>query len=163
MTALGERAQRIKLLVLDVDGVLTDGGLYFGAKGELFKRFHVRDGVGIKAVRDVGIDVAVVSGRQFPGTQVRMAELGVQEVIQGAADKVASVAALMAERRLSWDEVCVICDDTTDLELIANAGLAVAVADAHEDVTRKAHLCTRMPGGNGAVRELCDLLVGEHQ
>jgi len=160
MTAVLTRAQQIKLLVLDVDGVLTDGGLYFGEQGEALKRFHVRDGVGIKALGETRIGIAVVSGRSFAGTELRMAELGVTRVIQAAADKVASVETLMAADKLTWQEVCVVCDDTTDLELMAKAGLAVAVADAHKEVIRQAHFCTKHLGGNGAVRELCDLLLG---
>jgi 3-deoxy-D-manno-octulosonate 8-phosphate phosphatase (KDO 8-P phosphatase) len=163
MTALLERARKIELLVLDVDGVLTDGGLYFGEQGEALKRFHVRDGAGIKALGDTDVAIAVVSGRSFSGTEVRLAELGVTEVIQAATDKVASVEALMAARQLTWQQVCVVCDDTTDLGLMAKAGLAVAVADAHKDVTRQAHLCTDRPGGSGAVRELCDLLLSLHR
>lgn len=163
MTVLLERARQIKLLVLDVDGVLTDGGLYFGEQGEALKRFHVRDGAGIKALVETGIAIAVVSGRHFAGTKKRMAELGVTEVIQAATDKVASVETLIADRDLSWQHVCVVCDDTTDLEMMAKAGLSVAVADAHEDVANHAHLCTKKLGGRGAVRELCDLLLSLHR
>lgn len=159
MNSLRKRAEPIRLLVLDVDGVLTDGALYFGPSGEALKRFHVRDGAGIKAVTAVGIAIAVVSGRSFAGTLARMAELGVTDVIQGVNDKVASVKTLMTTDNLNWDEVAVICDDTTDLALMDKAGLAVAVADAHQDVIRLAHWCTAHNGGQGAVREVCDLLV----
>jgi 3-deoxy-D-manno-octulosonate 8-phosphate phosphatase (KDO 8-P phosphatase) len=159
MANLRKRAEPVKLLVLDVDGVLTDGGLYFGPNGEALKRFHVRDGAGIKAVSAAGIAVAVVSGRSFPGTIKRMAELGVTDVIQGVSNKVASVETLMTTDNLNWSEVAVICDDTTDLALMDQAGLAVAVADAHQDVVHLAHWCTAHDGGQGAVREVCDLLV----
>ena len=162
MSALLQRAEKIKLVVLDVDGVLTDGGLYFGESGEALKRFHVRDGVGIKALVREGFFVAVVSGRNFAGTEKRLKELGVTEIVQSADDKLTSVEALMTSRKLSWQEVCVICDDTTDLALMKQAGLAVAVADSHKDVLREAHLCTKSRGGCGAVRELCDLLLSVH-
>jgi 3-deoxy-D-manno-octulosonate 8-phosphate phosphatase (KDO 8-P phosphatase) len=159
MANLRKRAEPIKLLVLDVDGVLTDGALYFGPSGEALKRFHVRDGTGIKAVLAAGIAVAVVSGRSFSGTLQRMTELGVTDVIQGVSNKVASVETLMTTDNLNWSEVAVICDDTTDLAVMDQAGLAVAVADAHHEVVRLAHWCTAQGGGQGAVREVCDLLV----
>ncbi len=159
MSSLRQRATQIRLLVLDVDGVLTDGALYFGPDGEALKRFHVRDGAGIKAVAKASVAVAVVSGRSFSGTVERMKELGVTDVIQGVSDKVVSVETLMATDNLNWNEVAVICDDTTDLPLMERAGLAVAVADAHHEVTGVAHWCTGHNGGQGAVREICDLLV----
>ncbi len=159
MTDLQQRASPIKLLVLDVDGVLTDGALYFGPAGEAVKRFHVRDGAGIKAAIATGIAIAVVSGRSFSGTVERMKELGVTDVIQAVSDKVTSVETLMAKDNLSWSEVAVICDDTTDLALMGKAGLAIAVADAHTSVIQAAHWCTAFNGGQGAVREVCDLFV----
>ena len=159
MATLRERASNIRLLVLDVDGVLTDGALYFGPDGEHMKRFHVRDGAGIKAAATAGISIAVVSGRRFDGTVERMKELGVTTVIQGVEDKPGSVEGLMQRDNFTWTDVAVVCDDTTDLALMRNAGLAVAVADAHEEVSRLAHWTTRQNGGQGAVREVCDLLV----
>jgi len=149
----------IRLLVLDVDGVLTDGRLYFGAAGERDKVFHVRDGVGIKALAQVGIGVAVISGRRSAAVSRRCAELGVRELHQGVDDKAAAFASLLARLRLAASECACIGDDTPDVPLMRRVGLAIAVADAHPEARRAAHRRTRLPGGLGAVREVCDWLL----
>jgi 3-deoxy-D-manno-octulosonate 8-phosphate phosphatase (KDO 8-P phosphatase) len=150
----------LRLLVLDVDGVLTDGRLYFGAGGEQLKVFHVRDGHGIKAVQAVGISVAVVSGRNSPAVTQRCQELGISEIHQGVADKSAAVARLCSQLGITPRECACVGDDTPDVSLFKQVGFAVAVADAHADARRAAHRCTVMPGGAGAVREVCDWLLG---
>ena len=149
----------IKLLMLDVDGVLTDGRLHFSARGETFKSFHVRDGRGLKLLMESGVTVAVASGRRSTAVSARMRELGVRHVVQGCADKVAALLAV--KRRLGIEPLAAAClvDDTPDLPLMAAVGFAGAVADAHPLVRRAAHWVSVAPGGTGAVRELCDALL----
>ena len=150
---------RIELLILDVDGVLTDGRLYFGARGEARKVFHVRDGHGIKLLMAAGVAVAAFSGRRSAAAAVRLRELGVAHVVQGCADKVAALHRLA--KRLNIDPLACACivDDTPDLPLMASVGLAGAVADAHPIVRSAAHWTAAAGGGLGAVRELCDALL----
>jgi 3-deoxy-D-manno-octulosonate 8-phosphate phosphatase (KDO 8-P phosphatase) len=150
---------RIKLLVLDVDGVLTDGRLYFSAKGEALKAFHVRDGHGIKLLMGSGVEVAAVSGRRSGAVTARMRELGVAHLIQGCTDKVAALRRLT--RRLHIEPLSAACivDDTPDLPLMSAVGFAAAVADAHPLVLSAAHWVAGAGGGRGAVRELCDALL----
>jgi 3-deoxy-D-manno-octulosonate 8-phosphate phosphatase (KDO 8-P phosphatase) len=149
----------IELLILDVDGVLTDGRLYFGAKGEALKVFHVRDGHGIKLLMAAGVHVAAFSGRRAAATAARLRELRVPTVVQGCADKLAAFTKLT--KRLKIDPLNCACmvDDTPDLPLMSAVGLAAAVADAHPVVLSAAHWVARSPGGLGAVRELCDALL----
>jgi 3-deoxy-D-manno-octulosonate 8-phosphate phosphatase (KDO 8-P phosphatase) len=149
----------IQLLILDVDGVLTDGRLYFGAKGEALKVFHVRDGHGIKLLMAAGVQVAAFSGRRVAATAARLRELRVPTVVQGCTDKLAAFNKLT--KRLKVDPLSCACivDDTPDLPLMSAVGLAAAVADAHPVVLSAAHWIARSPGGLGAVRELCDALL----
>jgi 3-deoxy-D-manno-octulosonate 8-phosphate phosphatase (KDO 8-P phosphatase) len=149
----------IRLLVLDVDGVLTDGRLHYGADGETQKVFHVRDGAGIKAVRAAGVSVAVISGRNSAATAARCAELGVSEVLQGIEDKGTAFAGLCARLGVAARQCACVGDDTPDIPLLQIAGFAVAVADAHPEARRAAHRCTTLGGGMGAVREVCDWLL----
>jgi 3-deoxy-D-manno-octulosonate 8-phosphate phosphatase (KDO 8-P phosphatase) len=153
---------KIELLVLDVDGVLTDGRLYFGAKGEVLKVFHVRDGHGIKLLLNAGIQVAAVSGRRSPAVTTRMRELGVTHVVQGCVDKVAALHRLAKRLKLDPLSCACIVDDTPDLALMSAVGFAAAVADAHPLVKSAAHWVASTAGGRGAVRELCDALLRAH-
>lgn len=150
---------KIELLVLDVDGVLTDGRLYFSGSGEALKTFHVRDGHGIKLLMQSGVAVAAVSGRRSPAVTARMRELKVRHVVQGCVDKVAALIELT--QRLDIDPLACAClvDDTPDLPLMAAVGFAAAVADAHPLVLSAAHWISEAPGGLGAVRELCDAML----
>jgi 3-deoxy-D-manno-octulosonate 8-phosphate phosphatase (KDO 8-P phosphatase) len=150
---------RIELLLLDVDGVLTDGRLYFSARGEALKAFHVRDGHGIKLLMHSGVHVAVASGRRSAAVGARMRELGVRDVVQGCQDKVEALRRIA--RRLGIDPLASAClvDDTPDLALMAAVGFAGAVADAHPLVRSAAHWVSRTDGGRGAVRELCDAIL----
>ncbi|MEA3137901.1 MAG: 3-deoxy-D-manno-octulosonate 8-phosphate phosphatase phosphatase [Gammaproteobacteria bacterium] len=150
---------KIELLILDVDGVLTDGRLYFGARGEALKAFHVRDGHGIKLVMAAGVQVAAFSGRRSAATAARLRELGVPTVVQGCSDKLLALNKL--SKRLKVDPLNCACivDDTPDLALMSAVGLAAAVADAHPIVLSAAHWISRTPGGFGAVRELCDAIL----
>ena len=153
------RARRVRLLVLDVDGVLTDGGLYYGAGGESLQRFHVHDGAGIKAVMAAGIEVAVISARSTPAVTARMKELGVETVIQGEENKLEELTGLAGQMGIGLDAVACIGDDTTDVPMMRRAGLAIAVADAREPALDAAHFQTAARGGHGAVREACDMLL----
>jgi 3-deoxy-D-manno-octulosonate 8-phosphate phosphatase (KDO 8-P phosphatase) len=150
---------RIQLLILDVDGVLTDGRLYFSAKGEALKVFHVRDGHGIKLLMTAGVQVAALSGRRSAAVTARMRELRVPHVIQGCSDKVAALQKLARALKLDPLTCACIVDDTPDLPLMSAVGLAAAVADAHPVVLSAAHWVSKAVGGQGAVRELCDALL----
>ena len=152
-------ALRMELLLLDVDGVLTDGGLWFGPRGEALKRFHVRDGHGIKLLAAAGIRVAVISGRRSPAVVARCRELGVAQVVQGVKDKNQALDKLLRKFALLESQVACIGDDTPDIPLFVRVGFAVAVRDAHPLAARAAHCRTTLPGGNGAVREVCDWLL----
>jgi 3-deoxy-D-manno-octulosonate 8-phosphate phosphatase (KDO 8-P phosphatase) len=150
---------KIELLILDVDGVLTDGRLYFGARGEALKAFHVRDGHGIKLVMAAGVQVAAFSGRRSAATAARLRELGVPTVVQGCSDKLLALNKLSQRLKVDPLNCACIVDDTPDLALMSAVGLAAAVADAHPIVLSAAHWISRTPGGFGAVRELCDAIL----
>lgn len=154
-----ERARHVQLLVLDVDGVLTDGRLHITAQGEETKVFHVRDGSGIVAVQRAGIAVAIISGRDSAAVTRRASELGIRHVFQGIADKRLALDALLAELGLAADAVACVGDDTPDVPLLERAALGIAVADAHVSARAAARWITPSPGGHGAVREVCDLLL----
>ena len=150
---------KIELLILDVDGVLTDGRLYFSGRGEALKVFHVRDGHGIKLLMNAGVQVAAVSGRRSDAVAARMRELKVPSVIQGCRDKVAALQRLSRRLRIAPLHTACLVDDTPDLPLMSAVGLAAAVADAHPVVLSAAHWVAKAAGGQGAVRELCDALL----
>ena len=149
----------IRLLVLDVDGVLTDGRLYFGPRGEALKAFHVRDGVGLKELQRAGLAVAVISGRRSPIVAARCRELGVRHVLQGVGDKLAALTRLCARLKLTPSACACVGDDLPDVPVMRAAALSFAVADAHHAARRAADIVTRLPGGRGAVREVCDHLL----
>ena len=149
----------VKLLVLDVDGVLTDGRLYYDSPGERIKVFHVRDGYGIKAVQRAGVTVAILSGRKSMAVAVRAKELGIRHVVQGADDKLAALHKLTRSCKVTLDDCACVGDDTPDVPIIEACGIGIAVADAHPDALAAADLVTRMRGGLGAVREVCDWLL----
>jgi 3-deoxy-D-manno-octulosonate 8-phosphate phosphatase (KDO 8-P phosphatase) len=159
MVSVVERAREIRLLILDVDGVLTDGSLYLGPGGQEFKRFHVHDGAGIKAVQTEGIAVALVSARHSAAVKTRASELGISHLVEGETDKGAAVARLRKQLALPQGCVAAVGDDLADLPMLTGAGLAVAVANARPEVKRAAHLVTTAAGGQGAVREVCDLVL----
>jgi 3-deoxy-D-manno-octulosonate 8-phosphate phosphatase (KDO 8-P phosphatase) len=151
--------KNIQLLILDVDGVLTDGRLYFGNRGEALKVFHVRDGHGIKLLMAAGVRVAALSGRRSAAAAARLRELRVPTVVQGCSDKLAALHTLAKRFGLDPLNCACIVDDTPDLPLMAAVGLSAAVADAHPIVLAAAHWVARSAGGRGAVRELCDTLL----
>jgi len=154
--ALLARAARIRLVLLDVDGVLTDGRLYYGAEGELMKAFDVKDGHGIVLLRD-RLDFGCISGRPGKATQRRLEELRFKHLVFGQLDKVAGYESL-GHLGLADDEVAYMGDDLNDLPLLRRVGLSAAPADARPEVREAVHFVTRAEGGRGAVRELCDLL-----
>jgi len=153
------RARPIRLLILDVDGVLTDGSLYFDSKGETLKVFHVRDGHGIKMAQRAGLEVAFLSGRRSDAAYHRARELEINRFYEGVRDKVAILEELLAALNLTPAEVATVGDELVDLPLFHRVGLAVAVADAVPELKAAAHWVTRLPGGQGAVREVCDLIL----
>jgi len=159
LAAIRARAADIRLLVLDVDGVLTDGRLYFTARGEEMKTFHVRDGAGIVQLLRAGVQVGVISGRDSPAVERRMTELGVTYVRQGVADKLTALNELLAILNLSSQATACIGDDSADVPILQIARLAIAVPDAHASAKEYAHFITQSPGGLGAVREACDLIL----
>jgi 3-deoxy-D-manno-octulosonate 8-phosphate phosphatase (KDO 8-P phosphatase) len=153
------RLSKIEVLILDVDGVLTDGRLYFDAKGEALKVFHVRDGHGIKLLMAAGVYVAAFSGRRSAASAKRLRELRVPTVVQGCSDKLLALQTLTKRLKVDPLNCACIVDDTPDLPLMSAVGLAAAVADAHPVVLSAAHWVSRRPGGLGAVRELCDAIL----
>jgi 3-deoxy-D-manno-octulosonate 8-phosphate phosphatase (KDO 8-P phosphatase) len=159
MDTLLERANDIRLLVLDVDGVLTDGRLIFSARGEEQKCFHVRDGAGIVQLLKTGVQIAVISGRQSKAVDRRMSELGITWVRQGIQDKLTALRELLDILALGPQAVASVGDDSADLPIFEVARLAIAVADAHPSVKSQAHFITQAGGGQGAVREVCDLIL----
>ena len=161
--ALRERASKIRMLILDVDGVLTDGKLYFDHAGHELKAFNTRDGMGIKALQKVGIEVAVITGRKSGAVTHRMAQLGIQHVYQGREDKLDAFLDLLQKTGLDAQQVCFAGDDWIDLPVLMRTGLAVSVADAEERVKQQAHWITRRNGGDGAVREICNLILAAQE
>jgi 3-deoxy-D-manno-octulosonate 8-phosphate phosphatase (KDO 8-P phosphatase) len=150
---------RIELLILDVDGVLTDGRLYFTARGEALKVFHVRDGHGIKLITAAGVAVAAFSSRRSAAVGARMRELRVPHLVQACTDKVAALHSLTKKMNINPLNCACLVDDTPDLPLMSAVGLAGAVADAHPVVLSAAHWIAKAKGGRGAVRELCDAVL----
>jgi 3-deoxy-D-manno-octulosonate 8-phosphate phosphatase (KDO 8-P phosphatase) len=155
-----KRIERIKLLTLDVDGVLTDGLLFYHDDGTESKAFDVRDGHGIKMLEQAGISSALISGRSSPLVKKRAADLGITEVTQGVRDKIPVLERLLSEKGLMLEEVAFVGDDVVDLPVMRRVGLSVAVADASEYLFETAHYVTLAPGGRGAVREVAELILG---
>jgi len=157
--AVARRASHVRLVALDVDGVLTDGRLYFGARGEALKAFDVRDGLGIRLLQQAGVAVAIVTGRSSAIVTARARELGIAHVLQGQADKGAALRALLEREGLQARQCAYMGDDWPDLAALALAGLAATVADAPAEVRRRVHWVAPSPGGRGAVRDLATLLL----
>lgn len=157
--ALKERALGIRMLILDVDGVLTDGKLYFDHAGNEMKAFNTRDGMGMKALQKAGIEVAVITGRKSESVAIRMEQLGIKHVYQGREDKLEAFLDLLNKTGLDAQQTCFAGDDWIDLPVLMRVGLAVSVADAEERVKQQAHWITTRNGGDGAVREICNLIL----
>ena len=157
--SLTEQAKKIELILSDVDGVLTDGGIVFDNQGIETKRFHIRDGLGIRLWQRTGRRFGLLTGRTSHVVQVRAAELGIDLVRQGFEEKLPVVTSLLRELKLTPQQVCYIGDDLPDLPVVRHVGLGVAVADAVEDVKAAAHHTTDARGGEGAVRELIETIL----
>lgn len=157
--AFARRARAIRLLVLDVDGVLTDGRLHYGPSGEEWKVFHVQDGLALVESQRVGLQIAVLSARASAAVSRRMADLGVREVHQGVANKAEFLADLIRRLGLTPAEVAYMGDDLQDLPLLTSVGLALAPADAVPEVRSAAHWVARRSGGAGAVREAVEAIL----
>ena len=153
------RCRTIDLLVLDVDGVLTDGSIVVDDRGIESKHFHVKDGGGIALWRRLGKKVAIISGRSAPCVDVRASELGITSVIQASTDKRASILGLLKEFGLDPSQACAMGDDLADLPMLAACGLAACPSDACLEVVESAHLVSQFPGGRGAVREVIEILL----
>lgn len=149
----------MKAAIFDVDGVLTDGRIYIGEEGEAFKAFATLDGHGLKLLAEGGIVPIVITGRDSPAVRRRVADLGLKHAVYGAKDKLAAALPVLQVLGLQWNEVAAMGDDWPDLPLMTRAGFACAPAQAHAEVIALAHHVTAAPGGHGAAREFCDLLL----
>ena len=154
-----ERAAPIRLLALDVDGVLTDGKIYFDSAGNELKAFYTRDGLGMKALQRCGIQLAIITGRESPMVTQRATELDVEFVYQGKADKLEAYMDLLDKSGMAEHEICYAGDDWIDLPVLQRCGLAVTVPDADREVKDRVHWVTSSSGGEGAVREICELIL----
>lgn len=152
-------AAKIKLLLLDVDGVLTDGKLYYGNSGEELKAFNIQDGLGIKLLQEGNIQVGIITGRVSALLKRRADELGISPVIQGREDKLTAVEELLSSSSFSLDEIAFIGDDLPDLAVIKRVGLGIAVSNASSTLTAQAAMQTTKSGGDGAVREVAEFLL----
>ncbi len=157
------RARQIKLVIFDVDGVLTDGRLYFDPQGREFKGFHARDGHGLKLLQRTGVETAVISGRKSPSVALRMESLGIRHVYQGYENKLEALKKLQQVTNVPLDHTACVGDDILDLPILCRVHLAIAVQDAHFAVKERVHWVTRTPGGFGAAREVCDLIMQAQQ
>ena len=159
MQVITEKAKKLKLLILDVDGVLTDGKLFFDHQGNEYKSFHARDGHGIKLLRQTGVEVAVISGRKSNSVALRMKNLGIEHVYQGHENKQAAFNEIIEKIGITPEQAAHVGDDLLDLPIMTRVGLAIAVSDANFAVKQRADWCTTLPGGHGAVREVCDFIM----
>jgi len=158
-TALKEKAAKIKLIGLDVDGVLSDGKITFSAQGDELKSFCTLDGHGIKLLQANDIKVAIITGRNSPLVAKRARDLGIQYLIQGQEDKKTALNEIREELNLQWEQCAYMGDDLPDLAAIHTCGIGITVPNAHQYVKLHADICTHTLGGQGAVREACDLLL----
>jgi 3-deoxy-D-manno-octulosonate 8-phosphate phosphatase (KDO 8-P phosphatase) len=149
----------IRLLVMDVDGVMTDGKITYTSDGQELKSFNIKDGLGIKRAQAMGIETAIITGRTSPMVERRALELGIAHLVQGREDKLAALSDLLDQINLSLDQVAYIGDDLPDLTAIETVKLGACPADAATEVKSKANWVSTREGGDGCVRELCDLLV----
>jgi 3-deoxy-D-manno-octulosonate 8-phosphate phosphatase (KDO 8-P phosphatase) len=154
-----ERAARIRLVIFDVDGVLTDGSLFLGDDGQEYKAFNSRDGHGMVLLQHTGVRLAVITGRTSEVVRIRMDSLGVEHVFQGYRDKLPAYGELKRNLSVDDDLIAYVGDDVVDLPVMRQVGLAIAVGDAHPLVRQHAHWCTSAIGGRGAAREVCELIM----
>jgi 3-deoxy-D-manno-octulosonate 8-phosphate phosphatase (KDO 8-P phosphatase) len=154
-----EKASRIRLVIFDVDGVLTDGSLYLGDDGQEYKAFYSRDGHGMVVLQETGVTIGIITGRSSEVVRLRMASLGIRHVYQGQRDKRAAYEQLKKDLGLDDEQIAFVGDDIVDLPVMRQVGLAIAVQDAHPVVRQHAHWQTAAPGGRGAARDVCELLM----
>jgi 3-deoxy-D-manno-octulosonate 8-phosphate phosphatase (KDO 8-P phosphatase) len=153
------KAAQIKLVVFDVDGVLTDGSLFVGDDGQEYKAFHSRDGLGMKLLRKSGVDIGIITARTSEVVKHRMENLDIQHVYQGRLDKLPALEELLAKLGLSFEQTAYVGDDIVDLPVMRQVGLAIAVQDAHPLAKQHAHWQTPHGGGRGAARDVCELIM----
>ena len=159
VSGLLEKLREIRWLVLDVDGVLTDGGMHFSASGELYKRFNIQDGLGLTLLKNIGVSIAIITGRESEIVKRRMEDLGIQHVYQGVKRKYDALEALLKRENSALSEVMYMGDDLPDLKVMSTVKVSVAPSNAHVEARRIATWVTAAPGGQGAVREVCDALA----
>jgi 3-deoxy-D-manno-octulosonate 8-phosphate phosphatase (KDO 8-P phosphatase) len=155
----GDSARHIRLVIVDIDGVLTDGGLHFDNRGEEYKSFNALDGHGIRMLLDCGIEVAVITGRKSEIVNHRMGDLGVKHIYQGYRDKLPAFEKLLQDTGLAAEQVAYVGDDLPDLPVMQRVGFAIAVQNAHDFVKQHCDWITTTPGGKGAVREVTDFIL----
>ncbi len=159
MREIQQKALQIKLLILDVDGVLTDGKIYFIESGAEYKAFNSKDGLGIKLLLKTGVTIGIISGRQSASVNQRLRPLGVQYIYQNQDNKLSAFAELKTKLNLTQQQIAYVGDDLTDLPILTQVGLSIAVADADDFVKQHVDWITKLPGGMGAVREVCELIM----
>lgn len=159
MNDVQQKAQLIRLVIFDVDGVLTDGSLFLGDDGQEYKAFNSRDGHGMVTLLETGVKIAVITGRESKVVQLRMEQIGIEHVYQGCRDKLPPYLEIKAKLGLTDAQVAYIGDDVIDLPVMRRVGLAIAVPDGHPLVKKHAHWQTYHPGGHGAARDVCELIM----
>lgn len=159
MKDINEKAARVRLLIFDVDGVLTDGSLFVGDDGQEYKAFNSRDGHGIKMLLKYGVEIAIITGRTSQVVEHRMANLGINHVYQGKLDKLPAYEELRGKLGISEEETAYVGDDVVDLPVMRRVGLAITVQDAHPLVRQHSHWQTPSRGGRGAARDVCEMLM----
>ncbi|MDH5325526.1 MAG: 3-deoxy-manno-octulosonate-8-phosphatase KdsC [Gammaproteobacteria bacterium] len=159
MLDIYEKAKKIKLIIFDVDGVLTDGSLFFGDDGQEYKAFNAKDGHGMKMLQRSGVEVAIITARSSELVKHRMKNLEIKHVYQGQKDKLPAFKSLIDKLKIHSDEVAYVGDDVVDLPIMIRVGLAVSVADGHPLSKKHAHWITPTPGGRGAARDICELIM----
>ena len=157
-----ERASRIQLVIFDVDGVLTDGSLFLSDDGQEYKAFNSKDGFGMRLLQDAGIDIGIITGRESTLVKLRMKELGVSYVMQGRREKGPALDEMMELTGLTLDQIAYVGDDVVDLPIMSRVGFSIAVQDARPIVKKHAHWITENPGGRGAGRDVCELILEAH-
>lgn len=153
------RAARVRLMIFDVDGILTDGSLHYGLEGESLKTFNVHDGLGLKLLRQSGVATAIITARNSPIVSKRAADLAIDHVQQGVHDKKSAFEQLLTKTGVAADTTGFIGDDWIDLPVLSRVGFAASVANGHAEVQSRVHFITQAGGGRGAVRELCDFIL----
>ncbi|MCB1722066.1 MAG: 3-deoxy-manno-octulosonate-8-phosphatase KdsC [Chromatiaceae bacterium] len=159
MQDIQRKAAAIRLIIFDVDGVLTDGSLFLGDDGQEYKAFNSKDGHGMVMLQQTGVQIAIITGRTSEVVRIRMASLGVQHVYQGKRDKLPAYAELKQVTGLDDAQIAYVGDDVVDLPVMTRVGLAIAVQDAHELAKQHAHWITPSGGGRGAAREVCEMIM----